>query len=311
MDRRSLGLTARKEGTTAARIPGGIVRFGFIGSFGTPLEQVRLARECEEHGWDGFFTWDGVDIGAEGFDAHPTWDPFGILAAVATATERLTLGAVVLALPRRRPWELAQQVLTVDHLSGGRLVLPVGLGVPVDHAFSSVAGQPTALRDRARALDEVLDWLERSWSGESFEHDGAWTATGPFRFPQPPVRGRVPVWPVGVWDARRPPRRSLDRALRWDGIVPQVRGDSPEDAEAGPEQVRELVNWLAEHRAVDAGPFDVVVQGRLDADPGTAARQARAMADAGATWWMESWWDPTTTTHEFLLDRARQGPPVL
>ncbi|WP_407317190.1 LLM class flavin-dependent oxidoreductase [Isoptericola halotolerans] len=287
------------------------MRFGFIGSYGSPAQQVRLAQECEAHGWDGFFTWDGVSLDAEGFDAQPTWDPFGLLAAVAAVTERITLGAMVFALPRRRPWELAQQLLTVDHLSGGRLVLPVGVGVPIDRAFTSVPGQPTALRDRAHALDEVLAWLERSWSGESFEHDGEWAGTSTFQFPVPPVRGRVPVWPVAVWDAAAPPRRSLDRALRWDGMVPQVRGESPEDAEAGPEQVRDLTAWIAEHRDSDAGPFDVVMQGRLDPDPEKARDQARAAADAGATWWVESWWDPTTTTPESLLDRARQGPPTL
>ncbi|MCA5894833.1 LLM class flavin-dependent oxidoreductase [Isoptericola sp. NEAU-Y5] len=287
------------------------MRFGFIGSYGTPAQQVALARACEDNGWDGFFTWDGISLDEPGFDAHPTYDPFALLAAVAATTERITLGAMVFALPRHRPWELAQRVLTVDSLSGGRLVLPVGVGVPSDQAFTSVPGQATALRDRAHLLDDVLGWLERSWSGESFDYDGELLHTGPFRFPAPPVHGRVPVWPVGVWDAQRPPRRSLDRALRWDGIVPQVRGDSPEDAEAGPEQIRELVSWIAEQRGPDAGPFDVVFQGRLDDDPATAAQQAREVADAGATWWMESWWDPTTTTPERLLERAQQGPPAL
>lgn len=289
------------------------MRFGFIGSYGTPAEHVRLARECEEHGWDGFFTWDGVSLDSEGFDAHPTWDPFSLLAAAAASTERISLGAMVFAVPRRRPWELAQQALTVDHLSGGRLVLPVGVGVPIDRAFTSVEGQPTTLRDRARAMDEVLAWLERSWSGEPFEHEGEHVRTGTFQLPQPPVNGRIPVWPVAVWDAQKPPRRSLDRALRWDGIVPQVRGESPEDAEAGPDAVRELVAWIGEQHGADAAgtPFDVVVQGRLDADPAVAAEQARRMADAGATWWLESWWDPTNVTADFLLERVRQGPPAL
>ncbi|WP_156761246.1 LLM class flavin-dependent oxidoreductase [Microbacterium karelineae] len=286
------------------------MRYGFIGSYGSPAQQVRLARECEAHGWDGFFTWDGVSLDAGEFDAGPTWDPFALLGAIAAVTERITLGAMVFAAPRRRPWELAQQALTVDHLSGGRLVLPVGLGVPIDRAFTSVHEQPESLRDRARLLDDVLGWLERSWSTETFAYEGDRIVTGDFQFPQAPVNGRIPVWPVGVWDAARPPRRSLDRALRWDGIVPQVRGASPEDAEPSPDDIAALSRWVAEHRGDAAQPFDIVFQGRLDDDPAVAAEQARAAEAAGVTWWMESWWDPATVTPEWLLERARLGPPT-
>ena len=144
------------------------MKIGLIGSYGTPTQMVRLAQEAEQHGWDGFFTWDGIALDEPGMDQVPTYDPFSILAAVATVTERITLGAMVFAPARHRPWELAQRALTVDQLSGGRLVLPVGVGVPVDRAFTSVHGQPSTLRDRAELLDDVLGWLERSWSGEEF-----------------------------------------------------------------------------------------------------------------------------------------------
>lgn len=286
------------------------MRFGFVGSFGTPAQHVQLARECEEHGWDGFFSWDAVSMGDWGGDALTAWDPFTVLAGAAVATERITLGAMVFAVPRHRAWELAQRALTVDHLSGGRLVLPVGVGVLDDRGFTSVPGQVTALKERAQTLDETLGWLERSWSGEEFEADGEHVRTGPFRFAAPPVHGRIPVWPVGVWDAQRPPLRNLRRTLRWDGIVVQVRGTTPEEAEAGPDAVRELTAWIAEQRGSDAGPFDVVASGTLSADPGEATAQAQAMAHAGATWWIESWWDPTTATPERLLERVRQGPPA-
>ncbi|ACQ79839.1 luciferase family protein [Beutenbergia cavernae DSM 12333] len=285
------------------------IKYGFIGSFGTPAQQLTLARACEEHGWDGFFTWDGLSLAAPGFDAQPTWDPFALLGAASAVTERITLGAMVFAFPRHRPWELAQRVLTVDHLSGGRLVLPVGVGVVDDRGFTSVPGQLTSLRERAELLDDVLEYLERSWSGEPFAFEGRHLSAGTFHFPAPPVNGRIPVWPVAVWDAARPPRRSLDRALRWDGIVPQVRGESPEDAEAGADDVTKLVSWIDQERGADAGPFEIVVQGRFDADPAVAAAQARAAADAGATWWIESWWDPATATPALLLENVRQGPP--
>ncbi|MCL1869667.1 MAG: LLM class flavin-dependent oxidoreductase [Promicromonosporaceae bacterium] len=285
------------------------MRIGLVGSYGSPRQMVALAREAEQHGWDGFFTWDGVSLDEPGMDTVPTYDPFSILAAVATVTERLTLGAMVFAPPRHRPWELAQRALTVDHLSGGRLVLPVGVGVPVDRAFTSVHGQPTALRDRAELLDDVLGWLERAWSGEEFSYEGEHVSTGPFRFPERPVNGHIPVWPVAVWDAARPPLRSLRRALRWDGVVPQVRAANPEEAEAGPEHIAQLVAWLASHRAPEAAPLEVVIQGRLSPDDGEAREQLAAAAQAGATWWVESWWDPATVTAEHLLTLARRRLP--
>jgi hypothetical protein len=286
------------------------MKFGFISSFGTIDQHVALARECEEHGWDGFFTWDAINLSGEW--AMPVYDPFAVLAAAAAVTERITLGAMVFALPRHRPWELAQRALTVDRLSGGRLVLPVGVGVTDDRGFTSVPGQATSLKERAGLLDETLAWLERSWSGEDFEFRGEQISTGPFRFPERPVNGRIPVWPVGVWDAERPPTKNLQRALRWDGIVPQQRGTADEPL---PDAIAGLTEWLAKHRdeveRVSDGPFDIVAQGKLSSDPAEAADQARAMAAAGATWWIDSWWDPATVTPELLLEKVRQGPPTL
>ncbi len=286
------------------------MRFGFIGTFGTAAQNVALARECEEHGWDGFFTWDAVSMGDFGGGTMAVHDPFAVLAAAAATTERIMLGALVFAVPRHRPWELAQRALTVDHLSGGRLVLPVGVGVTDDRAFTSVPGQPTGLKERAELLDENLAWLERSWSGEEFQFEGQHVRTGPFRFPEPPVNGRIPVWPVGVWDPHRPPVKNLRRTLRWDGIVAQLRGTADEP---GPDAVAGLVAWIDEQRtaAGRTGPFDVVVQGKLPADREEAADQAKAMAAAGATWWIESWWDPASDTPESLLAKVRQGPPAV
>jgi len=286
------------------------MKFGFISSFGTIDQHVNLARETEQHGWDGFFTWDAINLSGEW--AMPVYDPFAVLAAAAAVTERVTLGAMVFAVPRHRPWELAQRALTVDRLSGGRLVLPVGVGVTDDRGFTSVPGQATDLKERAGLLDENLAWLERSWSGEDFEFRGEHISTGPFRFPEPPVNGRIPLWPVGVWDAERPPVKNLQRALRWDGVVPQLRGTADEPAA---DSIASLTAWIAKHRddveRVSDGPFDVVAQGKLSSDPAEAADQARAMADAGATWWIDSWWDPATVTPEMLLEKVRQGPPEL
>lgn len=280
------------------------MRFGVVGSFGSVGQLVDLAVAAEEHGWDGYFTWDGVDL-----DGMPTWDAFGVLAAAAVRTTRVTLGALVFAPARRRPWVFAKQAVTVDHLSGGRLVLPVGLGVPDDRAVAGVSGEATTLRERAERLDDALDLLDRSFSGERFDLDGRHVRVEGMRLVPPPVarpdgRTRIPVWVVAAY----PSERSMARAARWDGIVPQHRGERAME-QADPAMLTEVLAWVAEHRAADAGPFDVVVHGALPDDPGKAREHVAALAEAGATWFVDALWDPATATPERLLERVRQGPP--
>jgi alkanesulfonate monooxygenase SsuD/methylene tetrahydromethanopterin reductase-like flavin-dependent oxidoreductase (luciferase family) len=278
------------------------MRFGFVGSFGSVHEVLGMAVEADRHGWDGFFTWDGVDVGG-----MPSWDPWAVLAAAAVRTERIRLGALVFALPRRRPWIVAKQAVTVDHLSGGRLVVPVGLGVPDDRALAGVAGEPTDRRTLAELLDDDLAILDLAFRGEQIEHHGTHhTVTGMRLRPTPVQRPRIPLWVVAAF----PSERSMGRAVRWDGVVPQLRGDRAIEP-MGPADVREVVAWMRAHRSPDAGPFDVVVQGELADDPAAAADQAGALADAGATWFIDSRWDPATATPDALLARLRHGPPAL
>lgn len=290
------------------------IKVGVVGSFGSAAQVLDMAAGAEESGWDGFFSWDGLSLLSMPVD---TFDPWAVLAAAAVRTERIALGAMVFALPRRRPWEVVRQALTVDHLSGGRLVLPVGVGVLDDGGFSAVPGQLQSLRERAELLDDAIAYLDRAWSGEKFAFDGTHVHAGEMLFlPRPverPVVGHhVPVWPVGVWDAERPPLRSLDRALRADGIVLQLRGERGFDVPT-PDDVSALVAWLTARRAelgLNAGrPFDVVVQGELPADRAAAADQLAGLAAAGATWWVESRWNPDTATPESLLAAIDAGPP--
>src|SRR5579884_2737980 len=146
------------------------MRFGLtLPNFG-PYADARLlaslAREAEAAGWQGFFLWDHVLFGDQ-----PVVDPWVALTAIALATERLWLGPLVTPLPRRRPVKLARETVSLDHLSGGRLVLGVGLG---DGPWEwEQLGEPASLRARAALLDEGLELLTRLWSGEPVRHHGA------------------------------------------------------------------------------------------------------------------------------------------
>lgn len=97
---------------------------------------------------------------------------------------------------------------------------------------------------------------------------------------------------VGAW----PKERSVRRALRYDGIVPQT---------ADPSAIRELTAFIARERFATAGPIDIIVEGTTrDADDTSAAR---ALAGAGATWWIEPDW--TGATVDSLRQRVAAGPP--
>lgn len=271
------------------------MRLGFVGTSGHVRDMIDLAVEVEEHGWDGFFTWDGVSL-----DAYPSWDPWTLLGAAAVRTSRVRLGAVVFAPARRSPWTLAKQVQTVDHLSGGRLVLPVGLGVTDDGAFR--IGGPMSARERAERLDDALAFLDLASDGGPVTFAGKHHTVAGMALPPGTVqRPRVPVWVVGAW----PSRRSLARAARWDGIVLQLLRS---DAEVTPGVVREVVAALTDLSGGLPAGYDVVLNGRLPDDPGAAAELLAGYAEAGATWWIEADWTPGASLASQQA-RVRQGPP--
>src|SRR5690348_5279774 len=103
-----------------------------FGAFSDARVMADLAREAEEAGWDGFFIWDHI---GHHWPA-PTADPWVELTAMALATERIKLGTMVTPLPRRRPWKLARETVTLDRLSGGRLILGVGIGTDFAGEYS-------------------------------------------------------------------------------------------------------------------------------------------------------------------------------
>jgi alkanesulfonate monooxygenase SsuD/methylene tetrahydromethanopterin reductase-like flavin-dependent oxidoreductase (luciferase family) len=272
------------------------MRYGIIINAGDPRAMAQLAAEAEASGWDGVFYYDAIAIGD-----MDMYDPWVVLAAMAGRTERVRLGLVVTPPSRRRPWKLARETMTVDRLSGGRLVLPVGLGALDDAGFGNV-GEVTDTPTRAQLLDETLAILDGLWSGRPFGFEGRHYRFAPMTFrPTPVQQPRIPIWVVGSW----PRERSVARALRWDGIVAQASG-----AELAPEHVAALVERVDAERGDDrvTGRFDVVVNGRTPGDdPEAAAAIVRPFAAAGATWWIDADWESATV--ESARRRVEAGPP--
>src|ERR1700733_121057 len=96
-----------------------------FGTFSDPSLVADLGARSEATGWDGLFLWDHV-VHRSGDEE--VVDPWMALALAASRTSRIKLGPLITPLPRRRPWNVARQAVTLDRLSGGRAVLGVGLG---------------------------------------------------------------------------------------------------------------------------------------------------------------------------------------
>ena len=281
------------------------MKYGIIITSGDPRTVAEHAAAAEAAGWDGVFTYDAIAIGDE-----PLYDPWVTLAAMAMRTKRVTLGAMVFAPSRRRPWKLAKEAASIDILSNGRLVLPVGIGARDDQGFGNV-GEPADAKTRAELLDETLAILDGLGSGEPFAFTGEHYRFGPMRLLPPPIqRPRIPVWVVGAW----PHPRSMRRAVRWDGIVVQARADG--DATTDPDTLREVIDWIRCERPAELHdrptelnrPFEIVVDGVTPADDAlAAAAMVRAQEEAGATWWVEADW--ADTTEDKLCHRIDAGPP--
>jgi alkanesulfonate monooxygenase SsuD/methylene tetrahydromethanopterin reductase-like flavin-dependent oxidoreductase (luciferase family) len=220
-----------------------------FGEFADPTVTVELAVLAEESGWDGFFVWDHIVVA----DGMPVGDPWVHLGAIAQATDRLTIGPMVTPLPRRRPWVVARQATAVDHLSGGRLILGVGIGFPPDAEFGTF-GESTDDRERADMLDEYY-------------------SVRPTRFAPTPVRGAIPIWVAASWANVRP----LRRAARFQGVFP-VKMDM---SAWTPAEVEELTAIMRRERG-DLEGFDVVVGSAIGAGRDTVQGYQRA----GASWFI-------------------------
>ncbi|TWD81905.1 luciferase-like monooxygenase [Kribbella amoyensis] len=249
-----------------------------------PATVVQLAVEAEDAGWDGFFVWDHVNWNPP---IRAVADPWVVLSAVAARTERLRLGPMVTPLPRRRPVKLARETATLDQLSGGRLVLGVGLGSDRFGREFSATGDEVNDRVRAQQLDESLAVLAGAWSGEEVRFEGEHYRVDGLTFePTPVQRPRVPVWVAGFPGKRKP----MERAVRWDGFFPVNLDHADQVAEI----LAELKTFGAEE------PFDVVVGLEPEVDP-------RPYEEAGATWRLVDF-DPEHVTVAEVRAVLRAGP---
>jgi alkanesulfonate monooxygenase SsuD/methylene tetrahydromethanopterin reductase-like flavin-dependent oxidoreductase (luciferase family) len=247
------------------------------GDLADPALLADVALTAEHAGWNGVFVWDHL----WNRTLVPFADPFVTLAAIAMATERVVIGTMVTALPRRRPQLVAQATTSLDRLSGGRMVLGLGLGVD-GYGEYSVFDEPAGDdRARAAALDAGIGLLGQMLAGEPVASAGG-RVTTPASVQDP----RVPIWIAGRAGFSAGPRRVRRHGLEGLALV---------DAES----------WTPQHVSsalsvgdLTAGEIDVALVGGSHPAPS-------ALGGAGATWCVPEIL-PGATAAEAL---ARAGTP--
>ncbi|MBA7681158.1 F420-dependent glucose-6-phosphate dehydrogenase [subsurface metagenome] len=268
------------------------------GTFAHPRTLADLALEAEEAGWDGYFIWDHILVKKN--TRTPMVDPWVALAAMAMNTKKIRIGTTVTPIARRRPWKLARETVSIDHLSEGRLILTVGLGTPAEAEFEAF-GEESNQQIRAKKLDEGLDILLGLWSGKSFSYKGEHYQLEDVRFlPKPIQSPRIPIWVGGGWPRKKP----FIRAARYDGVFPLRAGFR---GKLQPNDFQDIVNCITSHR-IASEPFDVVLMGKSQGqNPEKGAQKIAPYEKVGVTWWLE--FLGGSAKLEKIRERIKQGPP--
>lgn len=189
--------------------------------------QWEAIQRVEELGFDSAWTSEHI------FFYFPTFDALTALAAMAARTSRITLGTAVFLLPLRPAALAAKEIASVDIISGGRLILGVGVGGEYPKEFEAV-GVP--VKERGARTDEAIRVMKMLYTQESVTFEGRFTRlSGVNLQPKPTQPGGPPVWIAGRSDA------AIRRAGRLaDGYLPYL---------FSPERFRESMAKVREHAA--------------------------------------------------------------
>ncbi len=233
------------------------MRFGFWASSGSEWEHIlAVSRAAEASGWDGVWVPDhfmppegGYGHEPDGVDPellinHECWT---LLAGLAAAVPRVRLGAMVTGNTYRHPAVLAKQAATVDHISGGRLVLGLGAGWQENEhrRYGITYG---TVRDRADRLDEACAVIAGLFANERTDFDGAH-----YRLQGAPLVPKPLQDPLPIMIGGRGERRTIPTLVRWG---------------------HEWNGWCT---VADMGHFNALINRLCDAagrDPATIARSA-------------------------------------
>ena len=258
------------------------------GTLATPESLKTLATSAEEMGFDHVWVSDHIVIpnqidspypytptGVLPFEpGSPYCEPLSILSYLAACTQRIKLGVHVLVVPYREPVYTAKVISTLDYMSGGRVILGIGVGW-MEEEFKAL-GLDT-FRQRGAVTDEYIRIFKELWTSDNPKHEGRFSSfSGLDFYPKPVQKPHPPIWVGGHTPA------ALRRAARLgDGWLPI--GLRP-PAELEPEEMDELVDQLRD-MTVDAGrpreDVDIVFSADpvFDPPPGDPKRTLKGSAE--------------------------------
>lgn len=248
-----------------------------------PAAIVDLAQAAEESGWDAVFLWDHMIR----IETDLVGDTFVSLTAIAAATRRIRIGAMVTPITRRRPQRLARETVAIDRLSAGRLVVGLGLGVDSGGELTKF-GEIVDPVERGDRLDEGAELLLALWSGEPVEFRGRhFTADGVRFLPTAHQQPHPPLWFAARGEARRPLRRA--------GRL----GDGIHALEVDRDGLRRMLDIVEVERGTLEG-FDIAVA----VEPGADGAE---WDGCGVTWAMHSF--ESVAPAADILATIAAGPP--
>jgi len=240
---------------------------------------VDLASRAEALGFDSVWTHDHVFNVGHVFDrigGKPYYEPLTVLSHVAARTERVRLGTSVLVLPYHNPIRLAKTVATLDVLSGGRLIMGVGVG-SIEKETTAM-GAPFA--ERGAFTDEAIAVMRTLWREEDPRFDGKFWHFSGMKFSPKPLQKPIPVIIGGI--SRAAIRRAARLGDGWHplGLSPEALGQAMATLR---EEARACGRDAAKIPVSIAMTLGASTRGRatLGRDPAEIVKNARAYADLG------------------------------
>ncbi len=222
-----------------------------------PQAVIGFGPLAEELGYDSVWTMDHLFNNGyirERLDDKPYYHPMATLSHVSALTSRVRLGTSVLVLPYHNPVELAKYAASLDQMSGGRVVLGVGVGAMTPE-FEAL-GIP--MNQRGSLTNESMDVMRELWANEDPQYSSDRWQFSDLKFSPKPLQRSGDSPHVPLWVGGSSPGALRRAARRGDGWHPS--GVSAEEFAIGRQRVRELTELAGRN------PDDLVMSARVEVE---------------------------------------------